>query len=68
MMGYHPTMKQPKSPDVQRFNDALRSVLSVSKVDLQQMLADEKAANVGKPKPGPKPKTLASGHAVSDKD
>jgi len=51
-----------------RFQDALRSVGQVSKNDLDQMLADEKIANAGKPKRGPKPKTSASGHAVSDKD
>ena len=38
---------------MQRFNDALKSVLSVSKSDMQKMLADEKKANAGKPKRGP---------------
>ena len=55
------------TPDLQRFNTALRSVLQVSKADMQQMLEDEKRANAGKLKPGPKPKTSASGHAVSGK-
>ena len=60
-------MSQPKTSDMRRFNDALRSVLQVSKSDMNQMLEDEKRAKEGKPKPGPKPKTSASGHAVSDK-
>jgi hypothetical protein len=47
-----------------RFSSALRRVLQVSKSDLNQMLADEKRANAGKPKRGPKPKhSSASGHA-----
>lgn len=50
-----------------RFQSALRSVGQVSKNNLEQMLADEKIANEGKPKRGPKPKTSASGHVVSDK-
>lgn len=49
-----------------RFRSALRDVGQVSKNDLNQMLADEKRANAGKLKPGPKPKTSASGHAISD--
>jgi len=52
--------------DVQRFNAALRSVLQVSKADMQQMLEDEKRANAGKLKPGPKPKPSASGRASSE--
>jgi len=51
-----------------RFQTALRSVGQVSKNDLEHMLADEKIANAGKPKRGPKPRTSASDHAVSDKD
>jgi hypothetical protein len=50
-----------------RFQAALRSVGKVSKHDLTQMLADEKIANAGKPKRGPKPRSSASGHAVSDR-
>jgi hypothetical protein len=47
-----------------RFSSALRRVLQVSKTDLNRMLADEKLAKVGKPKPGPKPKrSSVSGHA-----
>jgi len=50
-----------------RFQSALRSVGQVSKQNLTQMLADEKQANAGKLKPGPKPNTSASGHGVSGK-
>ncbi|HYW36738.1 MAG TPA: hypothetical protein VE957_01380 [Terriglobales bacterium] len=46
------------------FTSALRRVLRVSKTDLNQMLANEKVANRGKKKPGPKPRrSSASGHA-----
>jgi hypothetical protein len=45
-------MSEQKSPEMQRFEDALRSVLSVFKSDMQKMLADEKAANAGKSKRG----------------
>jgi hypothetical protein len=39
------------------FDSALRKVLRVSKSDLNKMLAEEKKAREGKPKPGPKPKS-----------
>ncbi len=58
-------MGKPKSPEMQRFESALRSVLSVSKSEMKEMLADEKAANAGKPKRGPKPKTSVSGHGAT---
>jgi len=52
-----------QSESYARFSSALRRVLQVSKTDLNQMLADEKRANAGKPKRGPKPKhSSASGH------
>ena len=56
-----------KSPEYTRFDNAMRTILQVSKTDLNRMLAEEKIANAGKPKRGPKPKISASGHAVSDK-
>jgi hypothetical protein len=49
-----------ESPEMHRFRDGLRQVLSVSKSDLKKMLADEKAAKAGKLKPGPKPKSSSS--------
>jgi hypothetical protein len=50
-----------------KFQSALRTVLRVSKADLTRMLADEKAANQGKSKRGPKPKqSSTSDHASSE--
>jgi hypothetical protein len=61
--------KAKPSPEYARFTNALRGVLQVSKTDLNRMLAEEKAANQGKPKRGPKPKhSSASDHVSSDKD
>jgi hypothetical protein len=51
-----------------RFNDALRQVLNVSKADLSRMLAEEKLSKQGKVKPGPKPKLPASDRASADTD
>jgi hypothetical protein len=49
------TNPKRKLPNSDVFDDALRKVLRLSKDDLNQMLADEKKANEGKPKRGPKP-------------
>jgi hypothetical protein len=63
--------KQSQPDEYTRFQNALRQVLSVSKSDLSQMLADdEKSRRQHKAKPGPKPKrsrASASGHASDDK-
>ena len=48
------------SAEYTRFDSAMRTILQVSKTDLNRMLAEEKIANAGKPKRGPKPKTSAS--------
>jgi hypothetical protein len=48
--------KSAQSPEMLRFNNALRQVMQVSKEDLKEILAQEKAANADKPKRGPKPK------------
>jgi hypothetical protein len=45
-----------KSPEMKRFDDALRRVLRVSKAELKERLAEDKAANADKPKRGPKVK------------
>lgn len=45
---------------MQRFNDALRNVLRVSKSDLNEMLEEERRSKIGKLKPGPKPKRKIS--------
>jgi hypothetical protein len=60
-------MRQSKSAEMQRFSHALKDVLSVSKSDMQQMLEAERQSKIGKTKPGPKPKTSASGPVVSGK-
>ncbi len=57
-----------QSPEYMNFENALRQVLTVSKADMNRMLAEEKIANAGKPKRGPKPKTSASGHVSSERD
>jgi len=60
-------VKTKPTEEFRRFDNAMRQILQVSKTDLNRMLAEEKAANAGKPKRGPKPKTSASGHASGDK-
>jgi hypothetical protein len=55
----------PDTPEWNRFNDALRQVMTVSKVELNRRIAEEKEANAGKPKRGPKP---SSGHASGNGD
>ncbi len=54
--------------EYQAFQTALRKVLQVSKADLNRMLTEEKIANAGKPKRGPKPKTSPSDHASDGND
>jgi hypothetical protein len=60
--------KTKPSTEYGRLQSALRSVLQVSKSDLNQMLAEDKIANQGKPKRGPKPKHYSSDRAADDKD
>jgi hypothetical protein len=54
------------SDEYTRFDSAMRTILQVSKTDLNRMLAEEKIANAGKPKRGPKPRTSASGLASGE--
>ena len=49
-----------KSPEMDRFRSALKSAMQVSKEELKEILAKEKAANADKPKRGPKPKRTAA--------
>ena len=58
--------EQKASAEYANFENAMRAILRVSKTDLNTALAEEKAANAGKPKRGPKPKH-ASAHASDDK-
>ena len=43
-----------RSPEMDRFRSALKSVMQVSKEEMKEILAKEKAANADKPKRGPK--------------
>jgi hypothetical protein len=61
-------MKSKPSPEYQKFTGALRTVLQVSKNDMNRMLDEERRSKIGKVKPGPKPKTSTSGRAASDSD
>jgi len=63
-------MKSNPKPSDQytTFQNALRQVLKVSKADMNRMLAEEKLANAGKPKRGPKPKSCASAPASGERD
>ena len=61
-------MSEQKSPEQRRFEGVLKSILQVSKHDMQKMLEDDRMEREGMPKRGPKPKTSASGHVASDKD
>jgi hypothetical protein len=56
------------SPEYERFTTALKTVLQVSKTDLTRMIAEEKRANAGKPKRGPKPKASPSDRAAENRD
>jgi hypothetical protein len=60
-------MKLP-SPEMARFNDALRSVMTVTKPELMALLHDEKAVDAVRQRKGPKPKTSASARVSRDKD
>jgi hypothetical protein len=69
-VGYDERMKSKLDPrttpeqKMQRFQTALRRVLTVSKDDLNMALAeDEKIRRQRKRKPGPKPRSSVSGHA-----
>jgi len=56
------------SSEMTRFNDALRSVMTVTKPELTALLHDERAIEAVRQHKGPKPKTSASAHASRDKD
>jgi hypothetical protein len=55
------------NPEYENFDNAMRRAFQISKTELQRRLDAEKLARADKPKRGPKPKTSASDHAVSDK-
>ena len=51
-----------------KFNDALRGVMQVSKGDLKELLAKEKAANADRPKRGPQAKIGKLANVGQDSD
>lgn len=53
-------MKAEKNTEFEKFQGALRTVLSVSHQELQRRLEQEKTAKEGTPKRGPKPKSSSS--------
>ena len=55
-----------KTPEMDRFNIALRQVMGVTKPELMAMLEVDRQSKAGKPKRGPKSKSLD--RASSDKD
>jgi hypothetical protein len=56
------------TPEMARFNDALRSVMTVTKPELTALLNDDKAIEAVRQRKGPKPKTSASARALSQDD
>jgi hypothetical protein len=56
-----------ESPEMARFNDALRQVMRVSKDDLNRLLAADKITPLVPQKRGRKPKSSASDRASCDK-
>jgi hypothetical protein len=48
--------KNADAPSMDRFNDALRQVMKVSKDELKRLLASDEAKAAVKQKRGPKPK------------
>jgi len=59
-------MKSATSPEMNRFNAALREVMQVSKADLNRLL-DEEKANAQPRKAGRKSTSSVSSHASGDR-
>jgi hypothetical protein len=55
------------TPEMTRFNNALRSVMTVTKPELTALLHDNRAIEAVRQRKGPKPKTSVSAHASHDK-
>jgi hypothetical protein len=49
--------------EYEKFDRAMRRVLTVSKDELQRRIEADKLAHADRPKRGPKPRTSASDHA-----
>ena len=52
-------MRAQETADIRVFKETLGKVMRVSKKDLNDLLAKEKAANADKPKRGPKPRAAS---------
>lgn len=57
-----------QTPEMARFNNALRQVMQVSKPQLNALLKDEKAIESVRQRKGPKPKTSAWARESREKD
>lgn len=53
-------MNKSESPEMSRFNDALRQVMRVSKKDLTRLLEEDKVTPLVPQKRGPKPRLINS--------
>lgn len=62
-----PVQKSHEFPEMERFNDALRQAMQVSKADLKRLLAEDKITPLVPQKRGRKPKSVASDPVASDK-
>ena len=56
------------SPEMDRFNDALRQAMRVSKADLKALLERDRVTPLVPQKRGRRPKPVASGPASGDTD
>ena len=61
------TGKNQESPEMAKFNTALRGALSLSKSDLNRLLSEEKVSHRLRQKPGRKPKSVVSAPVSSGK-
>ena len=61
-------MAELQSPEMARFNTALKQALSVSKAGLTRLLAEDRITPLVPQKRGRKPKSVASGPASGDTD
>jgi hypothetical protein len=56
------------TPEMAHFNEALRSIMTVTKPELTAMLHDEDAIESVRQKRGPRPKSSASGLVSRETD
>lgn len=56
------------TPEMTRFNDALRQVMTVTKPELTALLHDQRAIEAVRQPKGPRPKSSASARVRREKD